>query len=239
MKNVGTNTEDIVEKDEMKLLKEQLKMLEEKNAHLKISLENQKQKNHDLQREIKLVRTTADKKVNMLEDDLLSKIDEVNLLKEQLDIQTKDHQACKKELYETKNQLYYKHLALDGIIKSNIKLQEQLASCVTTTTSQQNANKNSACKTAVSRRLQTDVDDVIKSNDVSHEMKRKSSAAKQTGVSRPRTGIDASVELMLPYKDAERVEELKVIVIDSCKAQSISVNENQKKRRRRNKKRFD
>ena len=72
-------------------------------------------------------------------------------------------------------------------------------------------------------------------------MKRKSSAAKKTAVSRPRTCIDASVELMLPYKGANSVDELKVVAMaDSCKTQSVCANKNQKKRRRRhNKKRFD
>ena len=276
LKNVeDINTEDIVDKDEVKFLKEQLKLVKEKNVHLEISLENQKLKNQELQQEIQLVRTTSDKKVNMLQDDLSQKTKqvnllkkkmvfqdrehqeckkenlkiktlqyalsgkniEVNLLKEQMDIQVKVHQSCKIELNETKNQLYYKHLALDGVIKSNIKLQEELAYVVSC-----NQQKNSACKTAVSRIMQNNVNDVIKSsNDVSQEVKEESSAVNPTAVFRHRDVADASMQLTHSLKVADGDKKSNIIVVTGMsQTQSVAVNKNQKKRcRRRNKKRFD
>ena len=276
LKNVeDINTEDIVDKDEVKFLKEQLKLVKEKNVHLEISLENQKLKNQELQQEIQLVRTTSDKKVNMLQDDLSQKTKQVNLLKEkmifqdkehqeckkenlkiktlqyalsgknievdllkeQMNIQVKSHQSCKIELNETKNQLYYKHLALDGVIKSNIKLQEELAYVVAC-----NQQKNSACKTAVSRLMQNNVNDVIKSsNDVSQEVKEESSAVNPTAVFRHRDVADASMQLTHSLKVADGDKKSNIIVVTGMsQTQSVAVNKNQKKRcRRRNKKRFD
>ena len=275
MKNVDNinNTEDIVDKDKVEFLKEQLKLMKEKNVHLEISLENQKLKNQELQQEIQLVRTSSDKKVNMLQDGLSQKTNEVNilketmdfqnreheeckkenvkiktlqdalsgktievnLLKEQMNIQVKVHQSCKTELNETKNQLYYKHLALDGVIKSNIKLQVQLA-CVVAC-HQQN---NSACKTPVSRLIQNNVDDVIKSsNNVSQEVKEESSAD-QTSVFQQRDIVDDTMELTPSSKNADGDKKSNVtIVTGMSQTQSVAVNKNQKKRRRRNKKRFD
>ena len=270
LKNVeDINTEDIVDKDEVKFLTEQLKLMKEKNVHLEISLENQKLKNQELQQEIQHVRTTSDKKVNMLQDDLSQKTKqvnllkkkmvfqdrehqeckkenlkiktlqyalsgkniEVNLLKEQMDIQVKVHQSCKIELNETKNQLYYKHLALDGVIKSNIKLQEELA-CVAACDQQ----KNSACKTAVSRIMQNNVDDVFKSsNDVSQEVKEENSTEKQTAVSRQAI-VDATPSSKNANFDKKSIV---TVMAGASRTQIVAVNKIQKKRRRRNKKRFD
>ena len=259
----------------MKFLKEQLKLMKKKNVHLEISLENQKLKNQELHQEIQHVRTTSDKKVNMLQDDLSQKTKQVNLLKEkmifqdkehqeckkenlkiktlqyalsgknievdllkeQMNIQVKSHQSCKIELNETKNQLYYKHLALDGVIKSNIKLQEELAYVVAC-----NQQKNSACKTAVSRLMQNNVNDVINSsNDISQEVKEESSAVNPTAVFRHRDVADASMQLTHSLKVADGDKKSNIIVVTGMsQTQSVAVNKNQKKRcRRRNKKRFD
>ena len=182
---------------EIELLKEHLNLLAEKNVHLEASLDEMKVKNHNLQQKIDHVNaTTVDKmkivekslsgktkeiivlkeeadmtsdKLKTLQDSLSGKTNEVNLLKEQLDVKAKDHQACKKELNELKNQLYYKHLALDGVIKSNIKLQEQLASTVVIAASEQILTESSFIRKTVSV-LKTDPDEVIKSHNKQEEL---------------------------------------------------------------------
>ena len=155
----------LTEKDEeIKVLKEKLKLMEEKNARLEISLKKEKEKNRDLQQQIEFdLTTTTTDKVKILRDSLSGKTKEVDHLKEKFDLQKKEHQACKKELNATKNQLHYKHLALDGIIKSNIKLQEQLL----VVGNGQHAVKVSVCQTTVC--LQTDADDISSSKDGSGE----------------------------------------------------------------------
>ena len=151
----------LTEKDEeIKLLKEKFKLMEEKNARLEISLKKEKEKNRDLQQQIEFDLTTTDK-VKILQDSLSGKTNEVNHLKEKFDLQKKEHQACKKELNATKNQLHYKHLALDGIIKSNIKLQEQLL----VVGNGQNVVEKIVCPTTVC--LQTDAVDISSSKDSS------------------------------------------------------------------------
>ena len=174
---------------EIELLKEHLNLLAEKNVHLEASLDEMKVKNHNLQQKIDHVNaTTVDKmkivekslsgktkEINVLkkeagmtsdnlktlQDSLSGKTNEVNLLKEQLDVKAKDHRACKKELNELKNQLYYKHLALDGVIKSNIKLKEHLASTVVIAASKQILTESSFTRKT---------DDVIKSHNKQEEL---------------------------------------------------------------------
>ena len=118
---------------EIELLKMKLRMAEEKNSQMKSSLHDMKVKNTNLQQRI--VKLDEEKEtgraVKLLQDSLSSKTNELLLLKEKLDAQGIQYEGCQRELNETKNQLYYKHLALDGIIKSNIKLQERLDVAVT------------------------------------------------------------------------------------------------------------
>ena len=151
----------LTEKDEeIKVLKEKLKLMEEKNSRLEISLKKEKEKNRDLKQQIEFdLTTTTTDKVKILRDSLSGKTNEVDHLKEKFDLQKKEHQACKKELNATKNQLHYKHLALDGIIKSNIKLQEQLL----VAGNGQNVVEKSVCQTTVC--LQTDAVDISSSKD--------------------------------------------------------------------------
>ena len=134
---------DLSKEKEIELLKKQLKLMAEKNVHLETSLDEEKVKNRDLQQEIDHVNATSTAKLKVVEDSLYNKTNQVEFLKKeasttssklksledslsrktnevdhlnkQMDIQAKDHQACKKELIATKNQLFYKHLALDGV----------------------------------------------------------------------------------------------------------------------------
>ena len=188
---------DLSKEKEIELLKKQLKLMAEKNVHLETSLDEEKVKNHDLQQEIDHVNATSTAKLKVVEDSLYDKTNEVEFLKKeasttssklksledslsrktnevdhlnkQMDIQAKDHQACKKELIATKNQLFYKHLALDGVIKSNIKLQEQLASTVVIAASEQILTESSFIRKTVSV-LKTDPDEVIKSHNKQEEL---------------------------------------------------------------------
>ena len=117
---------DAEKDDEIKLLKAKLKLMEEHNIHLEISSKKEEKKSQDLEAQEIDSNEETEQRLKQLQDSLSGKTNEVDQLKEQLDLQRREHRTCKKELNATKNQLYYKHLALDGVIKSNIKLQEQL-----------------------------------------------------------------------------------------------------------------
>lgn len=133
--NKITNNDDVKNnKDkEIELLKIQLRMAEEKNSQIEISFHEMKEKNTNLQQHIVELNEEkeTDKTMRLLQDLLSSKTNQLLKLQERFDMQSEQYQTCQKELNEVKNQLYYKRLALDGIIKSNIKLQEQLDASVT------------------------------------------------------------------------------------------------------------
>ena len=102
-------------------MKEQLKLMVEKNVHLETLLNEEKVKNYDLHQEIDHVNATSAAKLKIVEDSLSDKTNEIEFLKEeanktsgkfetlrdslsdktnevqllneQLDIQAKDHQA--------------------------------------------------------------------------------------------------------------------------------------------------
>ena len=219
-------------------MKEQLKLMAEKNVHLETSLNEVKEKNQNLQHEIDQINVTSNNRLRTLQDSLSDKTNEVNLLKERLDIKTKEHQACKKELNETKNQLYYKHLALDGIIKSNIKLQEQHAAAVLAISSKQSVKKSSTSQTAVSR-----ADDVSKLNIKQSttlacaDGKKMNKATQQTAVSLQTNETDVSVTAL---KNGGSQPNDDVAMTITLVAQKDSPNnKKQNRRRRRNKKRFE
>ena len=105
--------------NEIQLLKAKLKLMEEKNA--KLEEEKLKQDASLQQQQIESNATIAS-----LRNLLVPKNEEIVGLKADARKAREQFQVCAEELAASKNQLLYKHLALDGIIKSNIKLQEQL-----------------------------------------------------------------------------------------------------------------
>ena len=107
--------------NEIQLLKAKLKLMEENNA--KLEEEKLKKDAFFQQQQIESNATIAS-----LRNLLVSKDEEIAGLKVDARKVRKKIQTCAEELDASKNQLLYKHLALDGIIKSNIKLQEQFES---------------------------------------------------------------------------------------------------------------
>ena len=258
---------DLSKEKEIELLKKQLKLMAEKNVHLETSLDEEKVKNHDLQQEIDHVNATSTAKLKVVEDSLYDKTNEVEFLKKeasttssklksledslsrktnevdhmnkQMDIQAKDHQACKKELIATKNQLFYKHLALDGVIKSNIKLQEQLATAVNIASDKQIVKQNSSSQTSVSG-----VDEVSKSN--SRLQKQSTDLACVDKQNMKKTARDTVVSLqthdtsVFTVKDAgcEKSNDAGPLTTSTGQTKGPN-NKKQNKHRRRNKKRFE
>ena len=134
---------------EIELLKMKLRMSVEKSSQMEITLNEMKVKNTNLQQRIIQLNEKekeTDKTVKLLQNSLSSKTNELLQLKEKFNVQCAQHQTCQKELNETKNQLHYKHLALDGIIKSSIKLQERLDVAATITVTASGDESRSSCQ---------------------------------------------------------------------------------------------
>ena len=260
---------DLSKEKEIELLKKQLKLMAEKNVHLETSLDEEKVKNHDLQQEIDHVNATSTAKLKVVEDSLYDKTNQVEFLKKeasttssklksledslsrktnevdhlnkQMDIQAKDHQACKKELIATKNQLFYKHLALDGVIKSNIKLLEQLATAVNIASASdtQIVKQNSSSQTSVSG-----VDENSKLN--SRLQKQSTDLACVDKQNMKKTARDTVVSLqthdtsVFAVKDAgcEKSNDAGRLTTSTGQTKGPN-NKKQNKRGRRNKKRFE
>ena len=139
----------------------------------------------------------------------------------------------------TKNQLYYKHLALDGVIKSNIKLQEQLATAVNISCDKQIIKQDSASQTSVSS-----VDEVSKS--ISRLQKQSTGLACVDKQNMKKTARDTAVSLqthdasVFTIKNAgcEKSNDAGALTTSTGQTNSPN-NKKQNKRRRRNKKRFE
>ena len=147
---ISTKAVAVDNKDkEIELLKMKLRMSVEKSSQMEITLNEMKVKNTNLQQRIIQLNEKekeTDKTVKLLQNSLSSKTNELLQLKEKFNVQCAQHQTCQKKLNETKNQLHYKHLALDGIIKSSIKLQERLDVAATITVTASGDESRSSCQ---------------------------------------------------------------------------------------------
>ena len=107
--------------NEFQLLIAKSELMKEKNAKLE---EEKLKKNKSLQQQ----QTESNKIIASLQNLLVSKDEEIVGLKADARKALEQFHTCAEELATSKNQLLYKQLALDGVIKSNIKLQEQVES---------------------------------------------------------------------------------------------------------------